>query len=197
MADRPGDDKAVEEILSATNPDVEARLDGFEVWWEERGCHFVQCMISSRVPAYLRDDVCQDVAIVLMKAIRDGKYTYQEDKPFETFASTITRREIIKTYKSNSQWTSLIEMPQHLKDDTQDDHFTDIELHELFIIALDQLQSLPRRRREVLTLWFEHGMSLQDVAVTLGISYELARKEKSLALRQLRKMMDSDLDLTG
>jgi RNA polymerase sigma factor (sigma-70 family) len=196
MADRPGNHRALEEILSATNPKVEERLDGFMVWWEERGYLYVRCMVSRRVAAYLRDDVCQDIAFVLMKAVRDGKYTYQEGKPFETFVSTITKREIIKTYKASGQQTSLVEMPQTLKDDSQDGSFSELDQHELFIVALDQLKTLPPRRREVLTLWFEHGLSLQEVSVKLGISYELARKEKSLALRELRQKMARDLGWT-
>lgn len=196
MADRPGNHKALEEILSATNPEVQERLDGFIEWWEERGHLYVRCMVSHRVAAYLRDDVCQDVALVAMKAVKEGKYTYQDGKPFETFVSTITKREIIKTYKASVQQTSLVEMPQSLKDDSQDGCFSELEQHELFIAALDQLKTLPPRRRKVLTLWFEHGLSLQDISEQLGITYELARKEKSLALRELRQKMSRDLGWT-
>ncbi len=196
MADRPGNHKALEEILSATNPEVTARLDGFRVWWEERGYLFVRCMISRRVAAHLRDDVCQDVAFVLMKAVRDGKYTYQDGKPFETFVSTITKREIIKTYQASGHQTSLVEMPQSLKDDSQDGSFSELEQQELYNVALDRLKTLPPRRREVLTLWFQHGLSLHEVSEKLGITYELARKEKSLALRELRQKMSRDLGWT-
>jgi RNA polymerase sigma factor (sigma-70 family) len=130
------------------------------------------------------DEILQETLIVGFQKVEAGQY---EDRnlPFSAFLKKIAWYKILEASRNISRECSLESVIEVAADDARaDEAHADLWIEaEAMSLAL---KALPRRRAMVVTL-YEQGYSTTEIAGLLDIREDLVRKEKSLALRQLRQ----------
>jgi RNA polymerase sigma-70 factor, ECF subfamily len=125
----------------------------------------------------IAEDCVQEAFMEVFK----NRERYDSDKPFAGWFFTILRNKCIDTLrKENRNRQAMIQIAANVKPyhhDTPEDG------------ALSILSTLDENHRAVLILRIVHSMPFADVARTLGISEEAARKRSQRALARLRDIM--------
>ena len=109
-------------------------------------------------------------------------------KRIQALIFTITRRIAVDMYRrsgrldvsaytSPEEGLSLAKSPQEILEERETNLILDI--------AVENMSS---RQREVFTLYYYHNLSPQDIASTLGLSYDNVRKHIYNGKRQLREI---------
>jgi RNA polymerase sigma-70 factor, ECF subfamily len=135
----------------------------------------------------LADDVAQDVCIAVLSAL--PRYR-NRGKPFEAFVHGIATRKVADAQRRIAR----ADRPtQDLPDDAdgrptpEEEALNAADLRQ----AMDLLEELPAKLREVVVLRVAAGMSAEEAGRSLGMSAGAVRVAQHRALTRLRKMAAS------
>ena len=136
------------------------------------------------IPTEDADDVTQEVFITLVRKIS----TFRGTAKFSTWLYTITNRKIADYYRRNSKK----EMNYAISLDEEGVHKVnlgtdDSETLDKMIMLRKGFSQIPKQYKEVLILRMVDGLSFQEVAVDLGISYEATKSLFRRAMSSLQK----------
>lgn len=177
------DEALVKRLLPSENPDPEDRAVAWEAWWEFarvavlRYVRYINCTRTDD------DEIMQDALVTAYLQVERGRYTYWAGIPFTAYVKRIARNKVLEAYRRDKRSLPLDEVL-----DLEDDSLLEVtvEQREESATFRHRLQTLPQRRREVLTLFIE-GHETARIATHLGIREDLVRQEKSRGLQELRR----------
>ncbi len=153
----------------------------------------VERYISSRVPnVHDRADLKQQVFLNAIAAL-DG-YDPARSAP-GTWLYTITRNVVIDFYRRRNREPMLTEL-ETLDQQGEVAHVPEVDerllTQETQEMLADALEQLPERERDIVIFRFYHGLSAQETAARVGVSYANVRVLQHNALRKLRKVMNQN-----
>ncbi len=141
--------------------------------------------ISSHVPnAHDRADLQQQVFLNAIAAM-DG-YDPARSAP-GTWLYAITRNAVTDYYRRRGREPVRVELDETIPfaGETDDALLTEETLEAL----ADALERLPERERDIVIFRFYHGLSAQETAVRIGVSYANVRVLQHNALRKMRSYL--------
>lgn len=141
------------------------------------------------------DDLVDDIAQQVMIAILKGLPSYRGTGTWSAWCDRITAREtfaFLKRHRGEAQKRADVAPEVRMRKAAAtargaDDSYADRR------DAIRLLESLPEGQREVLALHHIAGMSMPEVAETLGVPMETARSRARLAMRKLREQLAAEL----
>ncbi len=133
----------------------------------------------------LAEDAVQETFLRLVRS----RKRYRPSRPFATWFYTILRNVCTDMLRRRARRQRAL---RGLASEPRRDEEVDAGLE-----ASDLLGLLPPRDRAVLTLRVLHGLAFRDVAASLGISEEAAKKRAQRALRRLRRLVRRDVAAAG
>lgn len=134
--------------------------------------------------AHLADDVAQDVCIAVLRALPRYKH---KGRPFEAFVHGIAARKVADAQRTAAR-------AARPTDDVPDDVDGRPTPEEQALNAADLkhamnlLEELPEKLREVVVLRVAAGMSAEETGNSLGMSPGAVRVAQHRALNRLRKL---------
>jgi RNA polymerase sigma-70 factor (ECF subfamily) len=144
--------------------------------------------LSDRIFAYLRSrarsrdeaaDIMQEVFLDVWNAL--PKFHYITDAHFYSFVFTITKRKLIRHYKTKTH-ESLDDVDTHLHPSIDAD-ITDPDGMQNLV------KLLPEKYRDVVTLRYWSGLSFAEIGHHLGITENNAKVRHHRALKELEMLM--------
>ncbi|MBI5957253.1 MAG: sigma-70 family RNA polymerase sigma factor [Chloroflexi bacterium] len=187
-------------LSSTTTESTETRCCAYFGWWDVKGERLVRRRVERKIPPDMWDDLCQEVWIALLKAVRDGRYRTREGKSFDAYAMQ-TVNNLIADYwtevaRDDRYWTSLDEddTPQRLLQDDAQNTFlmvVDREQREAVLYALEQLSDNRRAIIERVLV----GQRTREIAQELEMTENAVRQQHRRAIIQLRYIVERYLGL--
>jgi RNA polymerase sigma-70 factor, ECF subfamily len=127
-----------------------------------------------------RQDVEDTVSEIFLHVVRKlGQFKNQHDYSFAAWLFTITRNAIHDFYRARDREAVPLEQIGQSAIDTPPPE-TDLELRRL-------INTLPERRREVITLKFFSGLRNNEIAVVLGLDERTVASHLSRGLKDLQQ----------
>ncbi|HYO89701.1 MAG TPA: sigma-70 family RNA polymerase sigma factor, partial [Candidatus Limnocylindrales bacterium] len=135
------------------------------------------------------DDILQETLLLAFCKVENGDYRYGE-APFVAYLKAVAGFKILEAARERFH-ASLDDFEEALPDP----HAEFISAEPLLAGGplLTALNDLPPRRRDVLLLAELYDHSGEEIAQRLHIRPDLVRKDKSLALQQLRRALAPEL----
>lgn len=135
------------------------------------------------------DDILQDTLLLAWIKVEQGEYTPRQS-PFVAYLKAIARFKIKEA--ARQRYHADIDIyAEALPDPRAETSGPDLLIaDEVLRAALDEL---PARRRDVLLLSELYDYSGDEIATHFHIRADLVRKDKSLALQQLRRTLAPEL----
>ena len=141
-------------------------------------------------PSY-REDLMQECALELCRCVRD----YNPDRGV-AFPAYVSRALKYGIFGAQRKWrkgeADSLDIGEDFKNDLEDD----VNIEEEFCKKEDQarvreaLKGLSPRQGEVLTLYYDQGLSLSEIAGFLGLAYKTVENTKAAGLKKLRRIFD-------
>ncbi len=142
--------------------------------------------IGARVQnPYDREDLLQQVFLNAIAAL--DRYDPSRAAP-GTWIYTITRNTVIDYYRKQEREP----VPAELEDSTLYEAEADARLltEETLEALAEALEQLSKRERDIIILRFYHGLSAQETAKRVGVSYANVRYLQYAALKKLRRCLE-------
>lgn len=185
----------VQRLQPINTQDAQERAGAWNEWLSAGGAEPVRKFIRwSNGTAVEDDEILQETLIVAYLKVERGQYQ-DRNLPFTAFLKKIAHYKIMEASRLGQRQIALEDVGERIDTVEVDasnldaiDHWVE---HQNLRWALEQLS--PRRRR--IMLMYESGYSTAEIAACYGIREELVRKEKSLAMRQLRDLLTPRLEL--
>ena len=144
-----------------------------------------------KVFGYVRNHVnspedAEDITSDIFVKIYSKLDTYDESKAsLSTWIYSMTSNTVIDFYRTNHVHS---EIPEDLSDEcsTIEDEILNNESLELLA---DALSKLPQELMDIIVLRYYRGLTLQDIAVKMNLSYGVAKLRHREALGKLREML--------
>ncbi|MBP3783611.1 MAG: sigma-70 family RNA polymerase sigma factor [Butyrivibrio sp.] len=144
-----------------------------------------------KVFGYVRNHVnspedAEDITSDIFVKIYSKLDTYDETKAsLSTWIYSMTSNTVIDFYRTNHVHS---EIPEDLSDEgsTIEDEILNNESLELLA---DALGKLPQELMDIIVLRYYKGLTLQDIAVKMNLSYGVAKLRHREALGKLREML--------
>jgi RNA polymerase sigma-70 factor (ECF subfamily) len=144
-----------------------------------------------KVFGYVRNHVnspedAEDITSDIFVKIYSKLDTYDESKAsLSTWIYSMTSNTVIDFYRTNHVHS---EIPEDLSDEgsTIEDEILNNESLELLA---DALSNLPQELMDIIVLRYYKGLTLQDIAVKMNLSYGVAKLRHREALGKLREML--------
>ena len=121
--------------------------------------------------------------------------SYKSSAKFTTYLYHIARNRLIDCYRKQGKvdWSSLDEdgalEPVAASDNEPEKQLAAIEAQQSFESAL---AALPVAQKEVLILKFDNGMTVQDIAETIGDNPEAVKSRLRYAVQKLKQILGSN-----
>ena len=128
------------------------------------------------------EDITSDIFVKIYSKID----TYDETKAsLSTWIYSMTRNTVIDFYRTNHIHS---EIPEDLTDDksTVEDEILNNESLELLA---DALTKLPQEQMDIIVLRYYKGLTLQEVAAKMNLSYGVTKLRHREALGRLRDLL--------
>lgn len=125
-------------------------------------------------------DLCQDVMIALLTALRTGQL--RDTERLSAFVHGIARNTANNYIRTRLRSPALTELPETLVTACTDDPAESAERRQFVDLALASLSSADRR---ILMLTLVEGLKPGEIAARLGLDGEVVRTRKSRALRKV------------
>lgn len=177
-------------LLPQHNPNARDRRDA---WNELLGAgamqqlhDFVRYRNGTGVPD---DDIVQDTLALAYIKVENGDYTYR-NTPFIAYLRQIAKYKILEATRER-EYKPLEEIEEILPDQHAERFQSDVR-HDRAML-LNALEGLPARRREIVMLSEMFDFTSEEIAHRLQIRADLVRKDKSLAMQQLRRSLTPEL----
>ena len=188
MTERPGSIDT--QMMKLLDPEASA-ADSSEAWelWEkhpEGGQKVWQFIRTRNFSPELPDDIYQDTVLITMLAIRDGAYTHRSWAGFAAYMRRIAlNRMCIAQRERHAQ------LPIEAVAGRRSEPGRPLEEEALVGVECDalddELEKMTDLRQWAVRLW-ANGWPYAEIAHTLGVSEQSARKHVSRGLRELRKL---------
>ncbi|MBE5828920.1 MAG: sigma-70 family RNA polymerase sigma factor [Butyrivibrio sp.] len=144
-----------------------------------------------KVFGYVRNHVnspedAEDITSDIFVKVYSKLDTYDESKAsLSTWIYSMTSNTVIDFYRTNHVHS---EIPEDLSDEgsTIEDEILNNESLELLA---DALSKLPQELMDIIVLRYYKGLTLQDIAVKMNLSYGVAKLRHREALGKLREML--------
>lgn len=140
---------------------------------------FVMMRARTQEPDAARD-LCQDVLMALLCALRQGQLRAPER--LAAFVYGIARNTANNYLRTRRRQSVLDELPESVAAAACDDPVKSAERRQLVICALS---SVTREDRRILLLTLAEGLKPGEIAERLGLNDEVVRTRKSRALRKV------------
>jgi len=151
-------------------------------------CTFVEAYLRSRIGSHQSlNDWTQDILI----AIHQGRHTYNPKRAIRPWLFAIIRHQTIDGMRRQSAYQKMIE--RQIEQTTCTVNAGHGEMEEPLIEGY-LFKALKRQHREVLTLTKINGLSSKEAASELGISEVNVKVRVHRAIKQLKKLLESDSD---
>jgi len=185
----------VRRLQPINTQDARERADAWNDWLLAGGAEPVRRFIRwSNGTAVEDEEILQETLIVAYLKVERGQYQ-ERNLPFTAFLKKIAHYKIMEASRIGQRQIALEAIGERIdlseldtSGQEQVEHWVE---HGHMRWALEQLT--PRRRRII--LMYELGYSTAEIAAYYNIRAELVRKEKSLAIRQLRDLLTPRLEL--
>lgn len=142
--------------------------------------------ISSHVQnAHDREDILQQVFLNVIASLDD--YDPARSAP-GTWIYTITRNAVIDYYRKKDRDSVLTDLDEAAAVSTQEDDR--LLTQEMLETLADALEQLSERERRIVIFRFYHGLSAQETALRVGVSYANVRYLQYNALKKMRRYLD-------
>jgi len=151
-------------------------------------CTFIERYLRSRIGSHQSlNDWTQDILI----AIHQGRHTYNPKRAIRPWLFAIIRHQTIDGMRRQSAYQKMIERQIEQTTCTVNEGYGEIEepLIEGYLF-----KALKQQHREVLTLTKINGLSSKEAARELGISEVNVKVRVHRAIKQLKKLLESDSD---
>ena len=135
------------------------------------------------------EEIFQDVWMKLIEA----RGRYQVDAKFRTYLYTMARNRLIDYYRSTGRADLVLvetvdtdNLPETAASRVDEPHVRyEAKMQGAAILTL--LQELPIAQREAFLLYEEGGLSVDEIAVATGITFEAAKSRLRYAVAKLRE----------
>jgi RNA polymerase sigma factor (sigma-70 family) len=183
-------DPRVLRLLPACNPNPHDRLRAWNelvdagLWDQLR--RFIQ--YHNRTAA-ADEDILQDTLLLAWAKVENGEYEYRS-KPFTAYLKAIAGYKLLEAARERFH-ADVDDYAEALPDPS-----AELAPPEQFVAdgpLRAALGALPPRRRDVLLLSELYEFSGEEIAARFHIRADLVRKDKSLALQQLRRTLAPEL----
>ncbi|MBL8147431.1 MAG: sigma-70 family RNA polymerase sigma factor [Anaerolineae bacterium] len=135
------------------------------------------------------EDILQETLVVAYVKVEAGEYA-AGSAPFVAWLKAIARFKILEAARHH-EFAPLEDFEELLPDSRAEQHGVDgLHLRSELASALD---ALPARRKDIVLLSELLDYSSDEIAAMLHIRADLVRKDKSLALQQLRRQVPPEL----
>lgn len=135
--------------------------------------------LRHRLPSY--QDV-EDVVAETMNAVVRAIMTFDGNVTLTTFLLTIAKNKLADFYRRQLKTSELLDTMVDQGSTTEG-----IEFHEVF-------NTIRKDYQEILLMRYQLGLSVQEIADFLGLTYKAAESSLSRAKQELRKALDKDDD---
>ena len=135
------------------------------------------------------DDLVQGTLILAFQKVEAGEYS-PGPVPFVAWLVRIAHYKILEAAREHEH--ASLEDHEELLPDTRNG-LPHGERTHLQLVLNGALDDLPARRRNILLMSEIYEYTSEEIASMLNIRADLVRKDKSLALQQLRRQLLSDL----
>lgn len=147
---------------------------------------------NGRVLGYLRSKLssqneAEDVFQEVFAKLHKYRFKYTSSIPFLAWFFTIVRNTLVDHIRKQKTQSKHIQVDSSLLIDVVDNQDVDIPISDI----LEELAGLTENQRQILELRFNEGLTFEDIAVRMNVSYPNARKLASRAIQKLRKMVAS------
>jgi RNA polymerase sigma-70 factor, ECF subfamily len=142
---------------------------------------------------HLADDVAQDVCIAVLSAL--PRYR-NRGRPFEAFVHGIAARKVADAQRNVARAdrpTDVVPDDVDARPTPEEEALNAADLKQ----AMNLLEELPEKLREVVVLRVAAGMSAEETGRSLGMSAGAVRVAQHRALTRLRKLAASTEDRHG
>lgn len=164
-----------ERLERAADGDEQAFREVYELL-VDRVFSFIRMRARSRDEAM---DIVQDVFLDVWGAL--SRFRYVSDAHFYSFVFVITKRRLIKHYKTHVH-ESLEELEPHVHPKVDAD-ITDPDG------VRDVVAKLPEKYRDVVALRYWSGLSFAEIGEYLGITENSAKVRHHRALKELERLI--------
>jgi RNA polymerase sigma-70 factor (ECF subfamily) len=125
-------------------------------------------------------DLCQDVMIALLSALREGQL--RDTERLSAFVHGIARNTANNYLRTRFRSPALTDLPETLASVCTEDPAESAERSQFVKRAL---ASVPPADRQILMLTLVEGLKPAEIALRLGLDGEVVRTRKSRALRKV------------
>jgi RNA polymerase sigma factor (sigma-70 family) len=183
-------DAHVLRLLPAYNPNMHDRLRAWDELLDSGLCEQLRRFIQYHNRTTAADeDILQDTLLLGWAKVERGEYEYRS-KPFAAYLKAIARYKLLEATRERFH-ADIDGYAEALPDPS-----AELAPPEQLVAdgALQAaLAALPSRRRDVLLLSELYDYSGDEIAARFHIRADLVRKDKSLALQQLRRALAPEL----
>ncbi len=128
------------------------------------------------------EDLCEDVFVKIYTKLD----TYDDSKAsISTWIYSVTSNTVIDFYRTNHVHS---EIPEDLSDPVnliEDDYLN----NESMQLLADALKTLPQEQRDIIVLRYYKGLTLQEVAEKMNLSYGITKLRHREALGRLQSVL--------
>ncbi|MFN8379795.1 MAG: sigma-70 family RNA polymerase sigma factor [Anaerolineae bacterium] len=177
-------------LLPAANPVFDDRRSAWDellaAGIQQNLSRFVACHNYTSIPT---EDIVQEVLLCAFLKAEHGKYQPTSPAGISAYLFTIAHYKIKEAARDHTHG-SLDEI-EELIPDARSERFGGEGFARRTVLA-EALKGLPERRRKIVLLSVLYDYSSDEIARTMDIRADLVRKDKSLAMRQLRDSLSVD-----
>ena len=161
--------------------------DAFEVLYQRHKGPLYRFVLRQCGPQFV-DDLFQDIWIKVIKS----RMSYRVKATFRTWLYHIARNRIIDHYRrqnirpvdNNQDSLASISDSSHIQPENQ---LEKNDRHERLIQAIT---ALPDEQKEAFLLREEAGLTVEEIALTTGVSYETTKSRLRYANQKLRQYLE-------
>lgn len=137
----------------------------------------------------------EEVTQISYLKVLDGRASFAGRSSFKTWIFGVVRRSAAERRRRVRLRADLLRRwVRGHADDAGRDAARDVELSAESTMLFRALGRLPPRQREVLSLVFDHDLSLREAGETMGISVGSARTHYERGKRRLRELLEAKGD---
>jgi RNA polymerase sigma factor (sigma-70 family) len=180
-------DQYVKRMLPVYNNDADDRKDAWNAYLQNGGRAALMNFLRFKNFTHVdHDDILQETILTGYQKVEAGKYQ-DRDLPFNAFLKVIARYKIFEASRLHRREVTIeeyIDLPDH----APSREYSRVERWKENESMQRALDAMPSRRASILMM-YQAGYETSEIAAMYGITEDLVRKEKSLAVRQLREAL--------
>jgi len=136
------------------------------------------------------DELFQDIWLNVINA----RFNYKVKASFKTWLYHIARNRIIDHYRRQNI-RAVDNDPEQISkicgaSDSQPEN--QLEASSQLQRLMNAIAALPNEQKEVFLLRQEAGLTVDEIAITTGVSYETAKSRLRYAIKKLRQQLETD-----